>query len=176
MKIFTSLSLLLISASSFGQSFPVKTEVGFFDARLYDQPVRSETEFTEVTKGSSITVLEITQEPWLKVDYNNRIGYMSFVHFKDNDEISELYYADIYSDDPKMKRLMESFGAVTSKKIANGEYWIGMTDKMAIESLGKPSDNNKSVGSWGTHEQWIYKGKNLYLYFENGVLASYQEN
>jgi len=32
-----------------------------------------------------------------------------------------------------------------------------------------PNAINKSHGSWGTHEQWIYDGG--YLYFENGVLT-----
>ena len=50
-----------------------------------------------------------------------------------------------------------------------------MTTEMAIESLGYPSDINKSVTSWGVHEQWIYDSKELYIYFENGILRSYQK-
>lgn len=49
---------------------------------------------------------------------------------------------------------------------------IGMTSSMVLESWGEPGNKNKSVGSWGIHEQWIYEGE--YLYFENGVLKSYQ--
>ena len=51
-----------------------------------------------------------------------------------------------------------------------------MTDKMARESIGYPDDINSSVGSWGTHEQWVYEKKDLYLYFENGILTSFQNN
>ncbi len=50
-----------------------------------------------------------------------------------------------------------------------------MTSDMAVESLGKPSEINKSVGSWGVHEQWNYIIYNAYLYFENGKLTSWQE-
>ena len=39
-------------------------------------------------------------------------------------------------------------------------------------SWGDPKKINKSVGSWGVHEQWVYE--NQYLYFENGKLASFQ--
>ena len=47
-----------------------------------------------------------------------------------------------------------------------------MTKEMAIIALGEPDDINKTVGSWGVHEQWIYN--KLYIYFENGKLTSYQ--
>ena len=42
-------------------------------------------------------------------------------------------------------------------------------------SWGKPTKINKSVYSWGTHEQWVYPNDN-YLYFENGKLTSIQTN
>ena len=48
-----------------------------------------------------------------------------------------------------------------------------MTDEMAVVALGSPKDINRSVGSWGTHEQWVYDGE--YLYFENGKLTSWQD-
>ncbi len=59
------------------------------------------------------------------------------------------------------------------KKLIDGYYWIGMTDEMARLSLGTPKDINRSVGSWGAHEQWVYS-MDLMLYFENGILKSYQ--
>ena len=34
-------------------------------------------------------------------------------------------------------------------------------------------DINKTVGSWGIHEQWIYSSH--FLYFENGILTSWQD-
>jgi hypothetical protein len=48
-----------------------------------------------------------------------------------------------------------------------------MTDDMARKSWGAPSDINRTVGSWGVHEQWIYG--DTYLYFENGILKSWQD-
>lgn len=45
---------------------------------------------------------------------------------------------------------------------------------MARESLGKPETINKTVGSWGVHEQWVYG--DTYLYFENNVLKSYSNS
>ena len=48
-----------------------------------------------------------------------------------------------------------------------------MSADMVRASLGPPSDVNRSVGSWGTHEQWVYDG--LYAYFDNGILTSWQD-
>lgn len=68
--------------------------------------------------------------------------------------------------------LIKKYGTTDAQRILEHKFWIGMTDKMARESMGTPNDINRSVGSWGVHEQWIYG--NTYLYFENEVLTSYQ--
>ena len=57
--------------------------------------------------------------------------------------------------------------------VRNRKICLGMSDKAALLSWGKPDDINRSVGSWGKHEQWVY-GSN-YLYFENGKLMSWQD-
>lgn len=57
--------------------------------------------------------------------------------------------------------------------IKNKNIYIGMTTDEAIASIGRPSDVNRSGGPWGVHEQWVYDG-NVYLYFENGKLRSWQ--
>jgi hypothetical protein len=65
------------------------------------------------------------------------------------------------------------------------EVVLGMTGDMVKASWGDPYDINRSVGSWGVHEQWVYGdtwwfGSTLidsrrYLYFENGILTSWQD-
>lgn len=68
-----------------------------------------------------------------------------------------------------------------SKRIKNcilkGKIRLGMTKEQVEVSWGKPRDINKSVGSWGVHEQWIYRkfSHSTYLYFENGILTSWQD-
>lgn len=54
---------------------------------------------------------------------------------------------------------------------------IGMTKKQVIAIWGKPNDINRTVGSWGIHEQWVYSyvGDGCYLYFEDGRLTSWQD-
>ena len=68
--------------------------------------------------------------------------------------------------------LVRKYGEVNGEKIFNGKIWLGMTKEMVIDSWGQPRDINKSVGSWGVHEQWVYY--NSYLYFRNGKLTSWQ--
>lgn len=58
------------------------------------------------------------------------------------------------------------------ESIENNKIFIGMTKEQAIFSWGEPLKINKTVGSWGAHEQWVYGSQNLY--FENGILMSFQ--
>lgn len=71
--------------------------------------------------------------------------------------------------------LTKQYNAAIAEKILNGEIWLGMTSEMAKESRGNPQKNNRSVGSWGVHEQWVYEYAGINLYFENGKLTSWQD-
>ena len=55
---------------------------------------------------------------------------------------------------------------------------IGMSEPEVLLLYGKPADVNRTVGSFGTHEQWVYPVddvKSEYLYFENGKLTAWQD-
>jgi hypothetical protein len=54
-----------------------------------------------------------------------------------------------------------------------GYIWVGMTRAQLLLSWGDPNRINRSVGSWGTHEQWVY-GLSSYVYVEQGKVTSYQ--
>lgn len=53
------------------------------------------------------------------------------------------------------------------------EIRMGMPYWEIYRKWGSPGSINRSVGSWGVHEQWVYG--NTYLYFENGILTSFQD-
>ena len=75
----------------------------------------------------------------------------------------------------KFIRLVPKYGKPTAKMMVQGKVRLGWTEKMCIESWGKPDDINSTIGSWGTHEQWVYGEIYCsYLYFENGILTSIQ--
>lgn len=68
------------------------------------------------------------------------------------------------------KRFWEILKAIRANRLL-----FGMTKEQAKLSVGTPYDINRSVGSWGIHEQWVYRNRGLYLYFEDGKLTSWQE-
>lgn len=69
--------------------------------------------------------------------------------------------------------LFKKYGSSIGQKILDGKIWIGMTSEMAKDSWGLPTKNNRTVGSFGVHEQWVYSSS--YVYFENGILTSWQD-
>jgi len=82
--------------------------------------------------------------------------------------------AERVAQEKRKTDLINKYGSATAQKILDRKIWLGMTSEMAIESWGKPNENNRSIGSWGVHEQWVY-GSNVFLYFENGKLTSWQD-
>ncbi len=61
----------------------------------------------------------------------------------------------------------------TCEIIAEKKVKLGMDQAQALASWGKPDDINTTVTSRGKREQWVY-GYSNYLYFENGILTSFQ--
>lgn len=68
--------------------------------------------------------------------------------------------------------ILKKFGANKGKLILENKVRIGFTAEMCRYSWGDPIDINKTTGSYGIHEQWVYDGS--YLYFENGILTTIQ--
>lgn len=70
--------------------------------------------------------------------------------------------------------------------ILSGRLFLGMTESAVIASWDEPERKNRTIGSWGVHEQWVYGYRRIYLrgpssfvprqylYFENGKLTSMQ--
>lgn len=71
--------------------------------------------------------------------------------------------------------LIKKYGQKRGKMIVEGYIEIGMTEIMCIESWGSPSKINKTTGSFGVHEQWVY-GNGTYVYFENGIITVIQNH
>ncbi|NGO40424.1 hypothetical protein G4L39_13635 [Limisphaera ngatamarikiensis] len=58
--------------------------------------------------------------------------------------------------------------------VLEGSIIIGMSSDDVRASWGDPDKVNRTVGTFGVHEQWIYG--DTYLYFEDGVLKSWQDS
>lgn len=78
------------------------------------------------------------------------------------------------SQQARLISLEKKFGSIIAYDIINGRIWIGMTDEMATESIGKPRKVNRTVTQYGDTEQWVYSS-GVYLYFTDGVLTSWQD-
>lgn len=72
------------------------------------------------------------------------------------------------------QRMLNKYGKEQYNKMKDGYFWIGMNKEMLLFAIGSPEDINKTVGAWGTHEQWVYDS-GLYIYLENGKVTSYQK-
>lgn len=161
-------------------------------ARLRDIPSTTGNEVTIIPKNKSIEVLEYMGDSYWKVRYNKFIGYLNEVflsqteemkyaikkfeenkNISDKNEMERINQLSLKHDKAELERLKAQYGNEDANRILRHSIWIGMTDDMATKSIGTPKAVNKSVGSWGIHEQWVYEKK--FLYFENGKLTSWQE-
>jgi hypothetical protein len=70
-------------------------------------------------------------------------------------------------------RIRSKYSAKDAERIIRGQIWLGMTKEMMIDSWGQPEEINRSVGSWGVHEQCIYG--DTYVYIENVIVTSWQD-
>lgn len=63
--------------------------------------------------------------------------------------------------------------------IKNGDVFLGMDRRMAFAAWGAPVAINRTRGSYGTREQWVYRSvwsyDVKYLYFEDGKLTTIQD-
>ena len=74
-----------------------------------------------------------------------------------------------------IERIMEKYGCDEDIAycIMHKQVRRGMTAEQCRASWGRPRDINRTTGSFGEHEQWVYDGYN-YLYFEDGILTTIQ--
>lgn len=119
-----------------------------------------------IPKGTEIKVFDYFDTYWL-IEKDSIKGYTSEMYLKNNLEMNKI------KEKHDKNEILEKYGESIANKIFNHRIWIGMTKDMAKLSIGTPIDINRSTGSWGISEQWIYKNK--YLYFENGELTSWQD-
>lgn len=156
---------------------------------LYEKPDGGKSK-SQIKTGNQVNVIEVL-ENYYKVYYNSDSGYVNKAGFKsaeqielENNSFNEKEIAESerikryekqreIDQEEKKNKLIKKYGESIGRKIFQEEIWIGMSSEMVIDSQGRPKDINKTVGSWGVHEQWVYDN-NTYLYFENDRLTSWQ--
>ena len=105
---------------------------------------------------------------------DGKVGFWDGSYSRINDTFNNLlepFDENWYLQNPY--KIHPSWDKKTWKAIEKNKIYIGMNKEMVLMSWGKPKDINRTVGSWGSHEQWGYDSQ--YLYFENNKLTSFQD-
>lgn len=83
----------------------------------------------------------------------------------------------------KEKKEKEYAAKMFERKIANAinqqQVMIGMSATEVVRSWGKPNDINSSNGSYGSHDQYVYRRVNnetQYVFLEDGFVTSWSNN
>lgn len=158
---------------------------------VYANPSVKSKILTSLLVSNKIQLEEPVNSTWIKVNTDSIVGYIMVGYLEKSTIPSKFIYNDKLTKDDMVlndsirlatekaelqKRknyLYKKYGKTNGDKILSGTIWLGMSNTMAEESIGRPKSNNRTVGSWGVHEQWVYN--DIYLYFENGKLTSWQD-
>jgi len=75
-----------------------------------------------------------------------------------------------------LEKKYNNWGKRVINAIQKGKVVIGMTKQQVLMSWGEATKVNRTIGKWGTHEQWVYRENGPpFLYLENGKLTSFQD-
>ncbi|MFV7236685.1 hypothetical protein [Flavobacterium sp. ZB4R12] len=160
------------------------------NAKLKKNPSPTAEPISIFQNPQKVLILDYREE-YFGVCIGLQCGYMHEMWLEQNDKIRDFVKIKIAKKE-ELKRLtierkikreqkeeiklekiyVKKYGPTIYQKLKKGYYWIGMNQEMTTISLGSPNKINSTVGSWGTHEQWVYD--TIYLYFENSKLTSYQ--
>lgn len=166
---------------------PMDPSEPFYEGFSYIRNLTDGSARTEIPKGTILKCIDISvmesfgKSLIIAVMDNDKFG-KSFVWVDDIAKPNWLFnkftpleeYKKMLADEAARKRsLINKYGQGTAKLILDGKVQIGFTKQMCIESWGEPEDINRTTGSYGVHEQWVY-GNGRYLYFDNGKLTSIQ--
>jgi len=141
--------------------------------------ITREEKLTSATTGETIIVPIRTQFKCIDIGIddekkeivaifeNNKYGKVR-AYFFDGNKPKVTCFTDL----KRYNYLVRKFGRTWANSISETRLKIGMTKEMAIEAWGKPYEINRTTGSFGTDEQWVYEG--YYVYFRNGKLYAIQ--
>jgi ATP-dependent Lon protease len=73
----------------------------------------------------------------------------------------------------RIKQLIKNYGKENGSRIAKGQVWKGMKEKMLEDSWGKPDKITKNREKWGLFTQWYY-GEITY-FFKNGEMIGWEQ-
>jgi len=110
---------------------------------------------------------------------------------REGDKSLQAYYLESDKSHQKLLALINEI-IERDRKIFSNNLILGLTQEEVISLWGNPDKINRSMRSYGTHEQWIYRNVGeykipnfrevrdeergtRYLYFLNNILTGYQD-
>lgn len=124
-------------------------------------------------------IYDEARQYFLKGDYKQTVTVISRVSSNDMKKVSKNLRSKVESLKKTSNEMIsidrkDEEESEKKKLINSGRIKLGMTKEEVKQAWGEPRKINRNVGSYGVHEQWVYSsGK--YLYFENGILTSWQD-
>lgn len=73
----------------------------------------------------------------------------------------------------RVSQLRKKYGKKVAKRIAMGQVWKGMSEKMLEDSWGKPDKITKNKEKWGVFTQWYYG--DITYFFKDGIVTDWEE-
>ena len=73
----------------------------------------------------------------------------------------------------RVSQLRKKYGKKVANRIAMGQVWRGMSDKMLEDSWGKPDKITKNKEKWGVFTQWYYG--DITYFFKDGIMTDWEE-
>jgi prefoldin subunit 5 len=89
-------------------------------------------------------------------------------------EINDLA-KNYYTKEEFKKAFINKYGARSYKHIVDRVFGMRDPKVVLLYVLGEPDDINRTVGSFGVHEQWVYRKRDMYIYIEDGYVTSWQD-
>ena len=119
-------------------------------------------ETLQPTPVSKMTIQEVCENYYVNKK-NKSLGKvgMIFGAYYNPSFSEELYKRNFFTED--------ELSLIEFEKIQ-----IGMRKEVLPCLFGNPDAINKTVSSYGTNEQWVYRSVGWYIYVEDGVITSWQ--
>jgi len=148
------------------------------NGKLKDAPSVFGKTIIDLKQGEKVIIISYEQDDYYKVKSGDYIGFLSAMYLEPNPELEKQKKSrekkeQVKKEKERKEYLIQKYGDRFADKILAKEIWIGMTKDMLIESWGEPQKINRTVLLDRIHEQWIYP--NVYIYFENDILVSWQD-
>lgn len=149
---------------------------------MRDQP--NGNKLAQITRGEKVILVNSNPgQEYYEISFAGKSGFVLKASF-----VTEIEYAKIAAENEQRKiekeeaakarfnDLVLKYGEANAYKIKTNSFVIGWNSNMVEESIGKPDKINRTVTQSTIHEQWIYNDKDLYLYFDNDILISFQDS